>query len=123
MCIRDRSSENVGLLCSRSMPQPRLKVSVNVSLDDILCIAEPFVTKPSMVKHHYKPERRVRRVSVFKVKVTVTEFRFIQSNMTISIICSELLIFWGDRPSLTMHVHKLECCEKVALLYSRSRSQ
>ncbi len=32
-------------------------------------------------------------VSIFKVKVTVAEFRFIQSNMTISIICSELLIF------------------------------
>ena len=40
------SSENVGLLCSRSVSQPRLKVSVNVSLDDTLCIAEPFVTKP-----------------------------------------------------------------------------
>ena len=51
------SSENVGLLCSRSMSQPRLKVSVNVSLDDILCITEPFVTKASMVRHHYKPER------------------------------------------------------------------
>jgi len=49
------SSENVGLLCSRSVSQPRLKVSVNVSLDDILCIAEPFVNKPSMVIHHYKP--------------------------------------------------------------------
>jgi len=43
--------------------------------------------------------------------------------MTISIICSELLIFGGDQLSLTVHVHKLECCEKVALLYSRSRSQ
>ena len=47
------SSENVGLLCSRSMPQPRLKVSVNVSSGDILCIAEPFATKPSMVRHHH----------------------------------------------------------------------
>ena len=53
------SSENVGLLCSRSMSQSRLKVSVNVSLDDILCIAEPFVTKPSMVRHHYKPEHQM----------------------------------------------------------------
>ena len=42
-----------------SLSQPRLKVSVNVSLDDILCIAEPFVTKPSMVRHHYKPERHM----------------------------------------------------------------
>ena len=97
------------------MSQPRLNISVNVSLDDILCIAEPFVTKPSMVRHHYKPERRVRRVSVFKVKVTVTEFRFIQSNMTISIICSELLILGGDQLSLTVHVHKLECLVKRLL--------
>ena len=94
------SNENVGLLCSRSMSQPRLKVSVNVSLDDILCIAEPFVTRSSMVRRHYKAECHMRKwVSIFKVKVTVTEFRFIQSNMTISIICSELLIFLGGRPT------------------------
>ena len=115
------SSENVGLLCSRSMSQPRLKVSVNVSLDDILCIAEPFVTKPSMVRHHYKPECHIQKwVSIFKVKVTVTEFWFIQSNMTSSIICSELLIFWGDQLSLTVHVHKVECLVK-RLLWSRSQ--
>ena len=51
-------------------------------------------------------------VSVFKVKVTVTEFQFIQSNMTISIICSELLIFGGDQLSLTVHV---ECLVKRLL--------
>ena len=44
------------------MSQPRLKVSVNVSLDDILCIAEPFVIKPSMVRHHYEPERHMRKM-------------------------------------------------------------
>ena len=109
------SSENVGLLCSRSMSQPRLKVSLNVSFDDILCIAEPFVTKPSMVRHHYKQNFICEKwVSIFKVKVTVTEFRFIQSNMTLSIICSELLIFWGDQLSLTVHVEclvkRLLCC-------------
>ena len=86
------SNENVGLLCSRSMSQPRLKVSVNAGLDDILCIAEPFLTKSGMVRHHYKPE-----VSIF----TVTEFRFIRSNMTVSIICSELLIFVGNQLSVT----------------------
>ena len=59
---KEVSNENVGLLCLRSMAQPRLKVSVNVSLDDILCIAEPFVTKPSMVRHHYKPERHMRKM-------------------------------------------------------------
>ena len=108
------SSENVGLLCSRSVPQPRLKVSVNVGLDDSLCIAEPFITKPIMARHHYKP----LWVSIFKVKVTVTEFRFIQSNMTICIICSELLIFWGDQLSLTVHVHKLERLVKRLLCFA-----
>ena len=37
-----------------------------------------------------------------------------QSNMTISLICSELLILLGDQLSLTVHVHKLVkrllCC-------------
>ena len=47
------------------MSQAMLKVSVNVSLDDILCIAEPFVTNPSMVRHHYKPERHVRKMGFY----------------------------------------------------------
>ena len=51
-------------------------------------------------------------VSIFKVKVTVTEFWFIQSSITISIICSELLICLGDQLSLTVHVDKLECLVK-----------
>ena len=41
-------SENIGLLCSRS----RLNISINVSLYCISWLAEPFVTKPSMVTHH-----------------------------------------------------------------------
>ena len=59
---KEVSIENVGLLFSRSMSQPRLNVSVNVRLDDILCIAEPFVTKPSMVRHHYKPECHMQKM-------------------------------------------------------------
>ena len=90
----------------------------------MICIAEPFVTEPSMVRHHYKPERHMRKMGFYlqgqghsMVKVTVTEFRFIQSNMTISIICSELLIFLGDQLSLTVHVHKLECLVKRLLCF------
>ena len=119
---KEVSSENVVLLFSRSMSQPRLKVSVNVSLDDILCIAKPFVNKPSMVKYHYKPARHMRKMEfIFKVKVTVTDFRFIQSNMTISIICSELMILLGDQLSLTVHVHKLECLVKRLLCCIQSQ--
>ena len=77
---------------------------------------EPFVTKPSMVQYHYKPERHMRKIDFFfKDKVTITEFRFIQSNMTISIICSEVMILLGDQLSLTVHVHKLECLVKRLL--------
>ena len=47
------------------MSQPRVKVSVYVSLDGILCIAEPFVTKPSMVRHHYKPERHMQKIGFY----------------------------------------------------------
>ena len=53
------SIENVGLMCSRSLSQLRLNVSVNVSLDDIVYIAESFVTKASMVRHHYKRRNSV----------------------------------------------------------------
>ena len=62
---KEVSNENVGLLCSRSMSQPRLKVSLNVSLDDTLCITEPFVTKPSMVRHHYKPECHMQETGFY----------------------------------------------------------
>ena len=60
-------------------------------------------------------------VSIFKVKVT--EFRFIQSNITISIICPELLILGGDQLSLTVHVHKLECLVKRLLCCSQGHSE
>ena len=69
------------------MSQPRLKVSINVSLDDILCIAEPFVTKPSMVRHHYKPEypmqmgfyRQGHSMGLYNQNVTVSTISFISS--------------------------------------------
>ena len=35
--------------------------------------------------------------------------------MTVSIICSELMILLGDQLSLTVHVHKLECLVKRLL--------
>ena len=59
-------------------------------------------------------------VSIFKVKVTVTEFWFIQSNVTIFIIRSEL-IFLGDQLGLTVHVHKLEYLVKRLLCCSQGQ--
>ena len=59
------SSENIGLLHSRSVSQPRLNISVTVSLDDNLWITELFVTKPSMVINHYKPECHVQKMGCY----------------------------------------------------------
>ena len=106
------------------MSQPRLKVSINISLDDILCITESFVTKPSMVRHHYKPECHMRKMGFYLQGQGHSNWISVHTiKYDISIICSELLIFGGNQLSLTVPVHKLESCEKVALLYSRSRSQ
>ena len=118
------SSENTGLLYSRSVSKPRLNASVNVSLDDILWLAEPFVTKPSMLVHHCKPKCYVwKSVSVFNVKVTVTEFGFIQWNHDYF-----YYMFWTADFLVTNLVWQYmfiswSVFEKVALLYSRSRSQ
>ena len=81
---KEVSSENVGLLCSRSMSQPRLKVSVNVSLDGILCIAYPFVTKPSMVRYHYKPERHMRKMGFYLQGQGHSNWISVHTNVTIS---------------------------------------
>ena len=43
--------------------------------------------------------------------------------MTISIICSELLILLGDQLSLTVHVHKLECLVKRLLCCIQGHSE
>ena len=118
------SSENVELLCSKSMSQPRLKVSVNVSLDDILCIAEPFVTKPSMVRHHYKPELHMRKmgfylqgqghinwISVHTMKYDYFYYMFWTAD------------FLSDQLSLTVHVLKLECLVKRLLCCIQGQGQ
>ena len=102
--------------CVQSMSQPRLKVSVNASLDDILCIAEPSVSKPSMVRHHYKPECYVWKmgfylqghghsnwISVHTMKYNYFYYMFWTAD------------FFGNQLSLTAHVHKLEYLVKRLL--------
>ena len=119
------SSENTWLLCSRSLSQPRLKVSVNVNLDDILCIAEPFVTKPSMVIHHYKPECHVQKMGCYlqgqghgnRICVhTMKSWPFLLYVLNCWFLATNLV--WQ-----CMIISWKASCEKVAFLYSRSRSQ
>ena len=88
---------------------------------DILCIAEPFVNKPRdiIITQSVIYEKWV---SIFKVKVTVTEIRFIQSNMTISMFWTADF-FMDNQLSLTVHVHKLECLVKRLLCCIQSHSE
>ena len=99
-----------GLLCSRSVSQPSLKFQLML---DILCIAEPFVTKPSRVIHHYKPEYHVWKMGFYLLGQDHSNWIWVH------IIKSWLYVlncwFFGDRLSLTVHVHKLECLVKRLL--------
>ena len=88
-----------------------------VSLADILCIAEPFVTKPSMVRHHYKPECHMWKmgfylqgqshsnwISVYAMKYDYFYYMFWTAD------------FLSDQLSLAVHVHclvkRLLCCSQ-----------
>ena len=102
---KEVSSENIGLLCSRSMSQPRLNVSINVSF------AEPFVTKPSMVIHHYKPESHVRKIGCYLQGQGHSNWILVHTMKSWLFLLYVLNCwFFGDQLSLTVHVHKLECC-------------
>ena len=113
---KEVSSETIGLLCSRSLSQPRLQVSVNVSLNNILWIAEPFVTKPSMVIHHYKPECQVRKMGCYIQGQGHSNWVWVHSKKSWLFLLYVLNCwFLGDQLSLTVHVHKLECLVKRLL--------
>ena len=62
----------MGLLRSKSRSQQRFKMLVNVCPDDIFWTTEHFVTKPSIVMQHHKPECHAEKkwFTVFNVKVT-----------------------------------------------------
>ena len=97
------------------MSQPRVKVLVYVSLDGILCITEPFVTKPSMVRHHYKPERHMQKIGFYLQGQGHSNWILVH---TIKYDYFYVLNCWflgGDQLSLTVHVHKLECLVKRLL--------
>ena len=95
------------------MSQPRWKVSVNVNLDGILCIAEPFVTKPSMVIHHYKPEDHVRKMGFYLQGQGHSNWICVHTMKSWLFLVYVLNCwFFGDQLSLTVHVHKLECLVK-----------
>ena len=68
----------------------------------MICIAEPFVTKPSMVRY-YKPERRMRKlgfylqgqghsVGLYNQNMTVSTASFISSKPMI--LLQPNLIWW-----------------------------
>ena len=105
---------HIGSLCSRSMSQQRLNlnISINVSLD-IIWIAEPFVTKPSMVIYHYKPECHVQKMGHCLQGQGHSNWVWVHTMKSWLFLLYVLNCwFFGDQLSLTVHVHKLECLVK-----------
>ena len=83
------SCGKMGLLHSRSRSQWRLKMFINVCLDDIFWITEHFVAKRGMVMQHHKPECLQKNwFTVFNVKV-ITRACIIKTSLFLS---SKLLV-------------------------------
>ena len=69
------SCGKMGLLRSRSRPQRRFKMLVNVCSDDIFWTTKRFVTKPGMDVQHHKPEWLAEKlVHCVNVKVTARAY-------------------------------------------------
>ena len=84
----------------------RFKIPVNVHLD-ISSTAKPFVTKLSMVMRHYGPEHHARRLVCCLQVQGHSEGS--KSDMTVSTISTELLIFFATRFNWMVHHHKFFC--------------
>ena len=99
------------------MSQPRFNISVKVSLDDMLWIAEPLVTKPSMVMHTlYKPEYHVRKMGCYLQGQGHSNWIWVHTMKSWLFLLYVLnCLFFGGQFSLTVHVRKLECLVKRLL--------
>ena len=87
-----------------------------VSLDDILWIAEPFVTKPSMEIHHYKPECCVQKMGCYLQGQGHSNWVWVHT-MKSWLFLLYVLNCWlfGNQLSLTVHVRNLEYLVKRML--------
>ena len=83
------------------MTQPRLNISINVNLD-ILWIADPFVTKPSMVIYHYKPECHVWKMGCYLQGQGHTKWVWLHSMKSWLFLYVLNCWFFGDQLSLSL---------------------
>ena len=106
------SSENIGLLCSRSLSHQTFIISVDVCLNDILWTAEPFITKFGMVIHIHKLGWDVISNN------NKTGLLSSRSKSQLGLIESKYdcfcCIFWTSYPfasklCLVVHHHKVDC--------------
>ena len=81
----------IGLLCSRSRSQRRVRMLVNVCLDDIFWTTEQFVTKPGMLMQYYKLKYHAEKL-VYCVQCQGHNKGLYNQNMTISVVSSKLLV-------------------------------
>ena len=80
------------MLWSRSRSQKRFRILVNVHLDGISSDAEPSVTKLGVVMEHHGPQCDAGGL-VCCLQSSGSQGGLIWSNMTVSTIFAELLIF------------------------------
>ena len=99
----------------------KFKIPVNVHLDNISSTAEPFVIKLGMVMHHRGPGCHTEDwFPIFKFKVT---WRLVWSDMTISTISTEPLIFFLPDLIGWYFITSWSVLCKFGSLSSMSRSQ
>ena len=85
-CLVKKEKKIIALLWSRSKSEKRWRISVNVHLDDRSSAAEPSVAKRGMVMQHRGPKCLLSSTSG-------SQWGLIWSNMSVSAISAELLIF------------------------------
>ena len=95
----------IALLQSRSGSQKKLRIPVNVHLNDISSAAEPSVTKLGVVLQHHGPKYHARRLVCYLQVQDHSESSFDQ----IWLFLSYLLNCWSFCNHIwVVHYHKLE---------------
>ena len=76
----------------------------------MIWIAEPFVTKFTMVIHHYKPECHVQKMGFCLQGQGDSNWFWVHTMKSwLFLLYVANCWFFGDQLSLTVHVDKLEC--------------
>ena len=106
----------IGLLCSRSRSQQKIRMSMNLCPDNIFSTAEHFLIEFGMRRHHYELECHAEKLLCYLHCQSHSEGSYDQ-NITVSTLSLELLTI--VQPNLVLWYYiikwsvlwtKLDCC-------------